>query len=57
MIICAIILIINPIDTAIMITSIIGVILVVYSVSDIIDMFIIKSRIKEFTKYFEKIIK
>ena len=57
MIICGIILIINPIGTAIMITSIIGIILVVYSISDIIDMFIIKSRVKDFTKCFEKIFK
>ena len=57
MIICGIILIVNPMSTAIMITSIIGIILVVYSISDIIDMFIIKSRIKDFTKYFEKIFK
>lgn len=57
MIICGIILILNPISTAIMITSIIGIILLVYGISDIIDMFIIKSRIKDFTKCFEKIFK
>lgn len=55
--ICGIILIINPRTTAIMITSMMGIVLIVYSISDIIDMFVFKSKIKDFTKYFEKIFK
>lgn len=57
MIICGIVLIINPSDMAIMLTTLIGIILVVYAISDIVDMLVFKSRIKDVSKYFEKLIK
>ena len=57
MIICGFILIINPRISAIMITTLMGIILMVYAISDIIDMFVFKSKIKNVSKYFEKYIK
>ena len=57
MIICGFILIINPQITAIMITTFIGIVLIVYAISDVVDMFIFKSKIKEIDKYFSKLIK
>lgn len=57
MIICGFILIINPRISAIMITTLMGIILMVYAISDIIDMFVFKSKIKNISKYFEKYIK
>ena len=48
MIICGVVLIINPL---------IGIILIVYSVSAIVDMFVFKSRVKEIDKYFSKLLK
>lgn len=57
MIICGFVLIINPKVSAIMITSLIGIILIVYAISDIIDIFVFKSKAKDIGKYFEKYIK
>lgn len=57
MIICGVLLIINPKITAIMLTTMVGILLVVYSVADIIDMVIFKSKVKDITKYFEKLLK
>lgn len=57
MIICGVVLIINPGNTALVITTLIGIILIVYSVSAIIDMFVFKSRVKEIDKYFSKLLK
>lgn len=56
-IICGIILIINPSISAIMITTMIGIIVLVYAVFDIVDAFILKHRVKEISKYFEKLLK
>ena len=57
MVICGVILIINPHSTALVITTLIGIILIVYSVSAIVDMFVFKSRVKEIDKYFSKLLK
>ena len=57
MIICGVVLIINPRISAIMITSLIGIMLVIYAISDIVDIFVFKSKIKEVSKYFEKFVK
>ena len=57
MVICGVVLIINPGNTALVITTLIGIILIVYSVSAIVDMFIFKSRVKEIDKYFSKLLK
>lgn len=57
MIICGVILIINPAGTIILITAFIGIILIVYSISNIIDMSIFKSKVKEIDKYFDKLLK
>ena len=57
MIICGVVLIINPGNTALVITTLIGIILIVYSISAIVDMFVFKSRVKEIDKYFSKLLK
>lgn len=57
MIICGVVLIINPGNTALVITTLIGIILIVYSVSAMVDMFVFKSRVKEIDKYFSKLLK
>lgn len=57
MIICGVVLIINPGNTALVITTLIGIVLIVYSVSAIVDMFVFKSRVKEIDKYFSKLLK
>ena len=56
-IICGIVLIINPTITSITITLLAGITLVIYSISDIIDMIIFKKNIKEIVKNFKKNIK
>ena len=57
MVICGVVLIINPGNTALVITTLIGIILIVYSVSALVDMFVFKSRVKEIDKYFSKLLK
>lgn len=57
MIICGVVLLINPSGTALMLTSLIGIIMVVYAISDIIDMCVFKARVKDISKYFEKLLK
>lgn len=57
MIICGIILLINPQGTALMLTSLIGIIMTIYAISDIIDTCVFKSRVKEVSRYFEKLLK
>src|SRR5574344_2164161 len=44
-IMCGVILIINPISSAITITSLVGIVLIVYSISNFIDMVIFKINI------------
>ncbi len=55
--ICGIVLILNPTLTSITITIFLGIMLIIYSVSDIIDMVIFKKHIKKIGKYFEEKIK
>ena len=57
MVICGVILSINPHSTALVITTLIGITLIVYSVSAIVDMFVFKSSVKEIDKYFSKLLK
>ena len=56
-IICGIVLIINPSISAVMITTMIGIVILVYAVFDIVDAFILKHRVKEISKYFEQLLK
>ena len=56
-IICGIVLIINPSISAIMITTMIGIVVLVYAIFDIVDAFILKHRVKEISKYFEQLLK
>ena len=56
MIICGIILIINPVGTIVVLTTLIGILLIVYSIN-VVDMCIFKSRVKEIDKYFNNLIK
>lgn len=56
-IICGIVLIINPSISAIMITTMIGIIVIVYAIFDIVDAFILKHKVKEISKYFEGLLK
>lgn len=57
MIICGFVLIINPKISALMLTTIIGTLLIIYSISGIIDTIIFKKKIKDITKYFDKLLK
>lgn len=56
-IICGILLLVNPSISMIMITTLIGIILVAYALSDIIDTIIFKGYIKDISKYFDKLLK
>ncbi len=57
-IICGIVLIINPSISAVMITTMIGIVILVYAVFDVVDAFILKHRVKEeISKYFEQLLK
>ena len=51
---CGIGLVINPEVGALTITTMIGFLMIVYSVSDLADCFIIKNHIKAIIKYFDK---
>lgn len=44
--ICGILFIVNPINSSDIITSAFGIILVIYSISDMVDMFVFKKNIK-----------
>lgn len=57
MIICGVVLILNPIISALVITTVVGVILIIYSVLDVVDMLIFKKKVKEIDKYLSTIIK
>ena len=56
-IVCGIILIVNPLSMSIVITKVIGIMLTVYSVLDIIDMVVFKKKIKDIDKYINSFIK
>ena len=57
MIICGVVLILNPIISALVITTVVGAILIIYSVLDVVDMLIFKKIVKEIDKYLSTIIK
>lgn len=56
-ILCGAILIIDPISSSITITLFSGILIVVYSISDIIDMIVFKKHINSLVKYFKSNIK
>lgn len=56
-IICGIILIINPMDTSIALTIFAGIMIMIYSISNIIDMTLFKRNINDIVKTFKKNIK
>lgn len=53
MIIFRFVLILDPKVSVLMLTTMIGILLMIYSISSIIDIIIFKKRIKEITKYFD----
>lgn len=56
-IVCGFILILNPIDSSIAITLFIGIVIIVYAISDIINMIVLKRNLNKLTKYFKENIK
>lgn len=56
-IVCGFILILNPIDSSVAITLFIGIVIIVYAISDIINMIVLKRNIKNMAKYFKENIK
>ena len=56
-IVCGFILILNPIDSSVAITLFIGIVIIVYAISDIINMIVLKRNIKNIAKYFKENIK
>lgn len=57
MIICGFLLILNPKISALMLTTMIGTLLIIYSVSGIVDIIVFKKKIKDITKYFDGLLK
>lgn len=57
MIICGIVLIVYPQNSVTYIAVTTGVIMVVYGISDIIDMLLFKSNVNSIVKYFDRLIK
>jgi uncharacterized membrane protein HdeD (DUF308 family) len=53
-ILCGIVLIINPIKGAFIATKVVGIIIVIYSVIDVIDSIIWKDNVKKITKIIEQ---
>lgn len=53
-IVCGIILIINPFESAVTVTLLMGIILVIYSVTDMLDMIIFKKNINDIAKKIKK---
>lgn len=56
-IICGFILILNPSVTSITVTLIAGIMMIIYSISDIVDMVVFKKHMNEIAKHFKKNIK
>lgn len=56
-IVCGFILILNPIDSSVAITLFIGTVIIVYAISDIINMIVLKRNINKLVKYFKENIK
>ena len=56
-IVCGFILILNPIDSSVAITLFIGIVIIVYAISDIINMIVLKRNLNKLTKYFKENIK
>lgn len=56
-IVCGFILILNPIDSSVAITLFIGIVIIVYAISEIINMIVLKRNLNKLTKYFKENIK
>lgn len=56
-IICGFILIIDPIRSSITLTLFAGIMMIIYSISDIIDMIVFKKHLNKLVKYFKSNIK
>lgn len=56
-IICGLILIIDPIGSSITLTLFAGIMMIIYSISDIIDMIVFKKHLNKLVKYFKNNIK
>lgn len=56
-IVCGIILILNPIKSSITITLFLGIMIIIYSISDIADMIILKKYIRRLVKHLKRNIK
>ena len=57
MILCGIILIVHPQDSAIAVAILTGIIMWIYGIFDVIDMIVFKSNVKSIENYFDKLIK
>lgn len=55
--ICGVVMIIRPIKASVLITTFMGIIILVYSISNMTDTIILKRKAKSFNDYFNKIIK
>lgn len=55
-IICGVLFILNPIESSKVITSTFGLIMIIYSISDICEMIIFKKNIKKINKFFKETI-
>ena len=53
-IICGLILIFNPISSSIAITMFTGAIIIIYAISDLIDMIVFKKNVNKIVKHFKK---
>lgn len=56
-IVCGFILILNPINSSVAITLFMGIVIIVYAISDITNMIVLKRNINKLTKYFKENIK
>lgn len=53
-IVCGVIFILNPIESSKIITSYFGLIMVIYSIADVVDMIIFKMNMKKISKYLKE---
>ncbi len=53
-IICGLILIFNPISSSIAITMFTGAIIIIYAISDLVDMIVFKKNVNKIVKHFKK---
>lgn len=51
--VCGVVLVFHPFGSAVAITKVIGIFLIVYSILDIVSTFVVKKQVKEFVKEIE----